>query len=53
MGSMSVKLLLKEQTNLALAFKNNNIEYITIEEAVSSEKKFNKDLYDIVDELSI
>ena len=53
MGSMSVKLLLKEQTNLALAFKNNNIEYITIEDAVSSKKIFNKDLYDIVDELSI
>ena len=40
-------------TRGSMAFKNNNIEYITIEDAVSSKKIFNKDLYDIVDELSI
>jgi len=53
MGSMAVKLLLKDKTNLALAFRNNSIEYIFIEDAVSSKKIFNKNLYDIVDELSI
>ena len=40
-------------TRGSMAFKNNNIEYISIEDAVSSKKIFNKDLYDIVDELSI
>ena len=53
MGSVAVKLLLEDKTNLALAVKNNKIEYVSIEEAVENKKTFNKDLYDIVDELSI
>lgn len=53
MGSISVKLLLEGKTDLALAFRNNKIEYVSIEEAVSVKKVFNKNLYDIVDELSI
>ena len=53
MGSVAVKLLLQDKTDLALSFKNNQVEYVPIEEAVSSKKIFNKSMYDIVDELSI
>ncbi|WP_455521445.1 ATP-dependent 6-phosphofructokinase, partial [Parvimonas micra] len=53
MGSKAVKLLIDGVYNVALAFRNNSIIEVSIDEAVSSIKKFNSELYDIVDELSI
>ncbi|MCI5997796.1 MAG: 6-phosphofructokinase [Parvimonas sp.] len=53
MGSKAVKLLLEDKTDLALAFKNNEIVSVPISKAVSIKREFNKNLYEIADELSI
>lgn len=53
MGNEAVKLLLLGKSNLALAYKNNEVEYVSIETAINCKKSFNEKLYEIIDELSI
>lgn len=53
MGSKAVKLLMEEKGDLALAYKNNTIVSMPIEEAVLIKRQLNKELYEIAKELSI
>lgn len=53
MGSKAVNLLMEGHTNLALAYKNNTIISMPIEQAVLIKREFNKDLYEMAKELSI
>lgn len=53
MGNIAVNLLIDGKTNLALAYKNNTIVSMPIEEAVLIKREFNKDLYEMSKELSI
>lgn len=53
MGNRAVNLLMEGKTNLALAYKNNDITSMPIEDAVLIKREFNKDLYEMAKELSI
>lgn len=53
MGNKAVKLLIEGKTSIALAYRNNFVVDVSIEEAVNSKKTFNNELYEIADELSI
>jgi 6-phosphofructokinase 1 len=53
MGRRAVELLMAGMTNVALGIKNNEVIEVDINEALAAEGKFNYDIYDTINILSV
>jgi len=53
MGNKAVNALIEGQSGIAFALKGNEVTTVTIPEAVSTKRQINRELYDMVNEISI
>jgi len=53
MGNKAVNALIEGQSGIAFALKGNEVNTVTIPEAVSTKRQINRELYDMVNEISI
>lgn len=53
MGNKAVNALIEGQSGIAFALKCNEVTTVTIPEAVSAKRQINRELYDMVNEISI
>lgn len=53
MGAKAIKLLMNGKSGRAIGMKNNELIDLDIDEALSQEKVFNQDMYELTKVLSI
>lgn len=53
MGNKAVNALIEGQSGIAFALNGNEVTTVTIPEAVSAKRQINRELYDMVNEISI